>query len=98
MRHHYSKQLNTFYDKFFTEIFGHDGTSKYMNQNLDMKGKSISNAIQLSSITYVYTPAWRAMHIEFSDVASGKATDLLIKSGSTIFMSFNVSIGMSLKQ
>ena len=69
-----------------------------MNQHGDMQGNAISKATQLSSITYVYTPAWRAMHIEFSDVASGKATDLLIKSGSTIFMSFNVSIGMSLKQ
>ena len=48
------------YDKFFNDIFGHDGTKNYMNQNLGMKGKSISNASQLSAITYVYTPTLRA--------------------------------------
>ena len=54
-----------------------------MNHNLDMKGKSISLASQLSSLTYVYTPTIRATNIEFWDVANIGATDLKIKSGIT---------------
>ena len=64
-----------------------------MNHNLDMKGKSISLASQLSSLTYVYTPTIRATNIEFWDVANIGATDLIIKSGITNFIgshTFNV--------
>ena len=66
--------------RFFTEITGHDGTNNYMNPDLDMKEKSISLASQLSTLTYVYTPTIRATNIEFWDVASTGATDLIIKN------------------
>ena len=59
-------------------MFGHDGILNYMNQNLDMKGKSISLASQLSALTYVYTPTLRATNIEFWDVSNSGATDLKI--------------------
>ena len=74
MRHYYAKQIKI-KQKLFTEIFGHDGTNNYMNQNLDMKGKSISLASQLSSLTYVYTPTLRATNIEFWGVANIVAND-----------------------
>ena len=80
-------------DKFSTEIFGHNGVDKYMNHNLDMKGKFISLASQLPSLTYVYTPTIRATNIEFWDVANIGATDLIIQSGITNFIAshtFNV--------
>ena len=67
-----------YYDKFCTEILSHDGTINYMNNNLDMKGQSISNTSQLSAITYVYTPTLRATNIDLSDVSSSGATDLTI--------------------
>ena len=60
-----------------------------MNQNLDTKGKQISNATQLSTITYMYTPTLMATNIEFSDVATSGASDLITKSGSTYVMPFN---------
>ena len=44
----------------------------------------------------MYTPALRATTIEFSDVANSRATDLMIKSGSTNFMTFNVSNGINI--
>ena len=50
-----------------------------MNQNLDMKGNSISLASQLSAVPYVYTPELRATTVEFWDVANTGATDLIIK-------------------
>ena len=56
----YMLYIYIYYDKFFTEILSHDGTNNYMNNNLDMKGQSISNTSQLSAITYVYTPTLRA--------------------------------------
>ena len=68
-------------NQFYNEIFGHDGTNNYMNQNLDMKGKSVSLASQLSTLTYVYTPTLRATNIEFWDVANIGAIDLRVKSG-----------------
>ena len=75
----FSKQLNIlFYDKLFTELFGHDGTNNYMNHHLDMQGKPISLASQLSALTYVYTPTLRATNIEFWDVSNTGATDLII--------------------
>ena len=80
---------------FFIEIFGHDGTITYMNHNLDLKGQTIANANQLSAITCVYTPTWGALNIEFSDVGNSGATDLKTKSGSTNFMTFNVSNGIN---
>ena len=52
-----------------------------MNQNLDTKGNSISNASQVSSIAFVYTLILRATDIEFSDVAKSGASDLITKSG-----------------
>ena len=79
------------YDEFLTELFGHDGTNNYMNHNLDMKGKSISLASQLSAINYVYTPTVRATNTEYWDVATTGDTDLKIKSGATNFMFFNTS-------
>ena len=66
-----------------------------MNQNLDMKGKSISVANQLSALTYVYTPTIRATNIEFWDVATTGDTDFKIKSGATNVMSFNTSNGIN---
>ena len=83
------------YDKFFTEIFGHGGITNYMNQNLDMKGKSISLASQLSALTYVYTPTIRAANIEFWDVSNTGATDLIIKSGFTNFIDLNTVNGFN---
>ena len=80
---------------FFNEIFGHDGTNNYMNQNLDMKGKSISFATQLSALTHVYTPTIRATNIEFWDVANTGATYLIIKSGLTNFIAFNTINGIN---
>ena len=65
-----------FYDKYLTETFGHDGTNNYMRHHLDMRGKSISNATQLSALTYVYTPTIRATNIEFWDVETSGVTDL----------------------
>ena len=55
----------TFYDTFFTEIFGHDGTNNYMKHNLDIIGKSIYNASQLSALTFAITPTVRATNIDF---------------------------------
>ena len=66
-----------------------------MNHNLDMKGKSISNATQLSALTYVYTPTIRATNIEFWDVGTSGDTDLKIKSGATDFMSLNTTNGIN---
>ena len=63
------------YDRFFIEIFRHDGINNCMSQNLGMKAKSISNASQLSAITNAYAPTLRATNIEFTDVANTGATD-----------------------
>ena len=84
-----------FYDKFFIEIFGHDGIKNFMHHNLDMKGKPKSLASHLSTLTYVYTPTIRATNIEFWDVANIGATDLIIKSAFTNFIAFNTINGMS---
>ena len=54
-----------FYDEYFTETFGHDGTNNYMRHHLDMRGKSIFDATQLTAITYVYSPTIRTTTIEF---------------------------------
>ena len=62
-----------------------------MNRNLDMKGKSISTAIQLSALSFVYTPTLRTTNVEFWDVATTGYTDLTIKSGLTDFMTFNIT-------
>ena len=67
-----------------------------MNQNLVMKGKSISLASQLSALTYVYTPTLRATNIEFWDVANTGATDLKTKSGFANFMSCNTINGINI--
>ena len=67
-----------------------------MNQNLDMKGKSISLASQLSALTYVYTPTLRATNIEFWDVSNTGATDLIIKSGKTNFVAFRTINGINI--
>ena len=67
-------QTYLFFCVFLSEIFGFDGTSKYINLHLHMQGKPISNATQLAPTTYVYTPTLRATHIEFSDVATSGAT------------------------
>ena len=67
-----------------------------MHQNVDMKGKYISLASQLSTLTYVYTPTIRATNIEFWDVANTGATDLIIKSGFTNFMSFHTINGINI--
>ena len=40
----------------------------------------------------------RATHIEFSDVATSGATDVLIKSSGITLMSFDVSNGMTIKK
>ena len=80
-----------------SEIFGHDGTNNYMNHALDMKGKSMSNANQLSALTFVNTPTLRAPKMEFSDVSASGATDLIIKSGSNHFIAFTVSNGINIK-
>ena len=69
-----------------------------MNQNLDMKRKSISNASQLSALTFVYTPTLRATNIDFSDVANSGATDLIIKSGATNFIAFNNSNSVNISE
>ena len=66
-----------------------------MNHHLDMKGKSISLASQLSALTYVYTPTLRATKIEFWDVANTGATDLIIKSGLTNFIAFTTINGIN---
>ena len=71
-----------------TEIFVHDGADYLSNR------KCISNAIQLSAITFAYTPTLRSTNIEFSDVATSGATGFIIKSGSLTFMAFNVSDGI----
>ena len=65
-----------------------------MNQNLDMKGKSISLASQLSALTYVHTPKLRATNIEFWDVSNTGATDLINKSGLTNFAAVNTINGI----
>ena len=65
MIHYFLAGKYKFYDKYLTETFGHDGTNNYMRHHLDMKGKSISNATQLSALTYVYTPTIWATNIEF---------------------------------
>ena len=44
----------------------------------------------------MYTTALRATTIEFSDVENIGATDLIIKSGSTHLMDFNVSNGINI--
>ena len=67
-----------------------------MNHALDMKGKSIYNANQLSALTSVNTPTLRATTVEFSDGSASGATDLIIKSGSTNFMAFNVNYGIDI--
>ena len=84
-----------YYDNFITDALSHDGTNNYMNHNLDMKGKSISGATQLSALTYVYTPTIRATNIEFWDVATTGDTDLIIKSGLFNFMSCNTTNGIN---
>ena len=66
-----------------------------MNHNLDMKGKYISNASHLSTLTSVYTPTLRATNIEFSNVANTGATDLIMKSGFTNFMPLNAVNGIN---
>ena len=43
----------------------------------------MSNAAELSTVTYVYTPTWRSTHIEFLDVATIGATCLVMKSHKT---------------
>ena len=60
---------------------------------MDIRGKSISPASQLSALTYVYTSAIRATNIEFWDVANIGATELIIKSGFTNFKAFNTING-----
>ena len=78
-----------FYDKFLTETFGHDGTNNYMLHHLDMRGKSIHNATNLSALSYVYTPTVRTRNIEFWDVDTSGGTDLKIISGANTFMAFS---------
>ena len=78
----------TFYDKILIETFGHDGTNNYMNHNLDMKGKSLTTATQLSALTYVDTPTIRTTNIEFWDVATTGDTDLIIKNRFNQFHEF----------
>ena len=41
-----------------------------MNQHLDMNGKSIFMATELSALAFVETPTLSATTIEFSDVAA----------------------------
>ena len=77
------------YDKFLTETFGHDGTNNYMRHNLVMKGMSISEATNLSALSYVYTPTVRTRNIEFWDVDTSGSTNLNIISGVNTFMSFS---------
>ena len=78
-----------FYDKYSTEIFGHDSTNNYMLHHLDMRGKSIHNATNLSALTHVYTPTVRTRNIEFWDVDTSGSTNLNIISGADTFMSFS---------
>ena len=87
-KHDCLKETNyTFNDNLYTEIFGYDGTTYYMNQSLDMKGKTISNAIQLSALLYVYALTLSATNIEFSDVATSGATAFIINASSNSVMS-----------
>ena len=73
--------------------------TKYLQYfNLDMNGKSISNVSQLASINFMYTFTLRATYLDFTDVANSGATDLIIKSGSTDFMSFSVSNSINVYQ
>ena len=81
---------------FFMEIFGLGENNNYMILHIDMQGQSISNASQLSAITYVYTLSLRPTHIEFLDVAYSGATDLINESGLINFMAFNVSSGFNI--
>ena len=78
-----------FYDKYSTETFGHDGTNNYMLHHLDMRGKSIHAATNLSALSYVYTPTVRTRNIEFWDVDTSGSTNLNIISGADTFMSFS---------
>ena len=83
-------------EKFFTELFGHDGSNNYVNHAVDLKGKSIYNSNQLSSLTSVNTPTLRAAIIEFSDASTSGATDLISKSCSTNVMPFNATYGIDI--
>ena len=60
-----------------------------MRHNLVMKGMSISEATNLSALSYVYTPTVRTRNIEFWDVDTSGNTNLNIKSGADTFMSFS---------
>ena len=81
-----------FDDKYFTETFGHDGTNNYMRHHLDMNGKSIFDATQLTAITYVYSPTIRTTTIEFWNNDINNAIDYLrIISGAHTFMNFSTA-------
>ena len=60
-----------------------------MHHHLDMKGKSIHDATNLSALSYVYTPTVRTRNIEFWDVGTSGSTNLNIISGADTFMSFS---------
>ena len=72
------QKQNTLYDPLNTEICRYDGTHYCMNQPVVLNGKSISMATEL-----------KTTHIEFSDVGTSGATDLIITSSPTNFMSLN---------
>lgn len=59
-----------------------------------MKRKAISNAIPLSTLTYVDAPTLRA-NKELSDVANSGANNLIITTSSTNCMSLNASNGIT---
>ena len=69
-----------------------------MNHALDMKGKSIYNAYELSALTYAYTPTVGSTYINLSDASTSGATDLIIISGLNNFMAFNVANGINIVQ
>ena len=50
---------NKFYDNAYTDICEYDGTRMALNQHAVMNGQSISNATQLSALSYVHTPTVR---------------------------------------
>ena len=47
-----------------------------MHHHLDMNGKSICDANELSSTSYIYTPTVITRNIEFGDVGTSGVTDL----------------------
>ena len=83
------QKQNTLYDPLNTEICRYDGTHYCMNQPVVLNGKSISMATELSALTNVIKTTLKTTHIEFSDVGTSGATDLIITSSPTNFMSLN---------